>query len=87
LVSLVVAMTGLIGFVGLVIPHIARLLFGPCHVRLVPASLLLGAVFMPLVDMLCRTAVAPAELPIGLVTALTGTPFFIYLLVYREGRA
>jgi len=87
MVSLVVAMSGLIGFVGLVIPHIGRLMFGPGHGRLLPASLVLGALFLPLVDMVCRTVMAPAELPIGLVTALTGTPFFLFLLIRREARA
>ncbi len=87
MVSLVVAWSGLIGFVGLVIPHITRLIFGPSHRTLVPASLMLGAMFLPLADGLCRTVIAPAELPIGMVTALMGTPFFIYLLIRRGVRA
>jgi len=81
MVGLVVAMAGLIGFVGLVIPHIARILFGVSHQSLVPSSVLLGAIFLPLVDIFCRTAVAPSELPIGMMTALLGTPFFIFLLL------
>ncbi|MDF3127810.1 iron ABC transporter permease [Kiritimatiellaeota bacterium B1221] len=84
MVGLVVAMAGLIGFVGLVIPHIARLLFGVSHQTLVPASVLLGAMFLPLMDMLCRTAVAPAELPIGMMTSLMGAPFFIFLLLRKR---
>jgi len=84
MVSLVVAWSGLIGFVGLVIPHITRLAFGASHRTLVPASMMLGAIFLPLADTLCRTVMAPAELPIGMVTALTGTPFFLYLLL-RKG--
>lgn len=86
MVSLVVAWAGLIGFVGLVIPHIARLAFGASHRTLAPAAMVLGAAFLPAVDMVCRTAMAPAELPIGMVTALLGTPFFLFLLIRREAR-
>lgn len=84
MVSLVVALAGLIGFVGLVIPHVARLLFGASHRSLMPATLLLGAAFLPLADTLCRTAAAPAEIPVGVVTSLLGTPFFLLLLVRRR---
>jgi len=76
-----VGFTGLIGFVGLVVPHIARLLWGPNHKVLLPASALLGAIVLVLADVLCRTIVAPSELPIGIVSAVLGAPFFLVLMV------
>ncbi|MDT8441589.1 MAG: iron ABC transporter permease [Desulfuromonadales bacterium] len=76
----VVAMAGLIGFVGLTVPHIVRLLLGPAHHRLLPASALAGATFLVLADALSRQLYAPAEIPVGVVTALLGAPFFLYLL-------
>lgn len=75
-----VAFTGNIGFIGLVAPHMARLLGGPDHRVLLPAAALIGAILVVGSDMLARTLVAPAELPIGIVTALIGVPFFIALL-------
>lgn len=81
-VGLVVAFTGAIGFVGLMIPHIVRLLFGPDHSKLLPASFLLGASFLLFSDLIART-ITPVELPISVVTALFGVPFFIYLLKTR----
>jgi len=75
----VVASAGLIAWVGLVIPHLARMLFGPDHRRLLLASALLGGAFLTVVDTLCRSATA-AEIPVGAVTALIGAPVFIYLL-------
>lgn len=80
-----VAFTGLIGFVGLVAPHIIRLIAGPDHRVLLPAAALLGAVLMPLADLFARTVAAPVELPIGLVTALLGAPFFLFLLLRERG--
>jgi iron complex transport system permease protein len=80
----VVSVSGLIGFVGIVVPHTVRLLVGPSHRLLVPASLLLGAAFLVLADVVARTLVAPAELPIGVVTALLGAPFFVVLLRTRR---
>ncbi|MGL5653215.1 MAG: iron chelate uptake ABC transporter family permease subunit, partial [Vibrio sp.] len=74
------------GFVGLVVPHIGRMLVGPDHRNLVPISALLGALMLTLADMIARIAVAPAELPIGIVTALVGAPFFLYLLFQQKGR-
>ncbi len=74
---------GIIGFVGLIAPHIARLLFGGSHARLIPASALLGALLLLLADNLARTVAAPLELPVGIVTALLGAPFFLYLLKTR----
>ncbi len=76
----VVAVAGLIGFVGLTIPHIMRLLIGPAHGRLLPASALSGAAFLVMADALSRQLYAPAEIPVGVVTALLGAPFFLYLL-------
>jgi iron complex transport system permease protein len=81
----VVATAGLIAWVGLVIPHLARMLFGPDHRRLLPASALLGAAFLTMVDTLCRSATA-AEIPIGAITALVGAPVFIYLLKRTHAR-
>lgn len=75
-----VAACGLIGFVGLIVPHSMRLAFGPDHRRLVPAAALGGATFLVLADSLARTAIAPREIPIGVVTALLGGPFFFFLL-------
>lgn len=79
-----VAAGGIIGFVGLIAPHAARLLFGADHHRLVPASALLGALLLLLADDLARTVLAPVELPVGIVTALLGGPFFLYLLKTRQ---
>lgn len=80
-VGAAVAATGLIGFIGLVVPHLMRLLVGPDHRVLLPASALAGALLLLCADLLARLALAPVELPIGIVTALLGAPFFIYLLV------
>lgn len=79
-----VASSGIIGFVGLVAPHIARLLWGPIHARLVPTSALLGALLLVVADTAARTLAAPIELPIGVLTALLGAPFFLYLLRTRR---
>ncbi|WP_289539014.1 iron ABC transporter permease [Pseudomonas sp. SO81] len=84
-VGAAVAAAGLIGFIGLVVPHLMRLLAGPDHRVLLPASLLAGASLLLLADLVARLVLAPAELPIGIVTALIGAPFFLYLLV--RGRA
>ncbi len=79
LVGLVVSFTGAISFIGLIIPHIVRLIFGPTHRRLLPYSFLLGSSGLLIADILART-LAPIELPLSIVTALLGVPFFIYLL-------
>ncbi|MDX6695490.1 MAG: heme transport system permease protein [Blastocatellia bacterium] len=76
-----VALTGLIGFVGLVVPHLLRLMIGPDHRALLPGSALLGASLLVGADLVARTVVAPAELPIGILTAITGAPFFLWLLL------
>jgi iron complex transport system permease protein len=78
-----VAVSGVIGFVGLVVPHVVRMLWGADHRFLLPASILLGAAFLVLADTLARTAAAPTELPVGVVTAFVGVPFFVYLLRRR----
>jgi iron complex transport system permease protein len=75
-----VAVSGLIGFVGLVVPHVARRLIGSSYHLVLPASLLLGGAFLVLADLVARTVLAPAELPIGVVTAFIGAPFFAGLL-------
>ncbi|NER64414.1 iron chelate uptake ABC transporter family permease subunit [Pseudomonas sp. MAFF212427] len=84
-VGAAVAAAGLIGFIGLVVPHLVRLLAGPDHRVLLPASLLAGASLLLFADLIARLALAPAELPIGIVTAFIGAPFFLFLLV--RGRA
>ncbi|MCP8317315.1 MAG: iron ABC transporter permease [archaeon] len=83
LVSVSVASAGIIGFVGLVIPHIARLLVGYDNKFLMPASALIGASFLSMSDALSRIVIRPSELPIGVVTSLIGAPLFIYLLLKR----
>ncbi len=79
-----VSVCGLIGFVGLIVPHTVRLLFGPDHRLLIPASALVGATFLIACDTLARTLFAPIELPVGVITAAFGGPFFIYLLRTRK---
>ncbi|MDZ7824031.1 MAG: iron chelate uptake ABC transporter family permease subunit [Ahrensia sp.] len=79
-----VAVSGGIGFVGIVVPHILRLAIGPDHRYLLPASALFGAVFIVLADCVSRIIVAPAELPIGIVTATIGAPFFLWILLRRR---
>jgi iron complex transport system permease protein len=80
-----VSACGLIGFVGLIIPHSVRLIFGPDHRLLIPSAALLGASFLIASDTLARTLLAPVELPVGVITAAFGGPFFIYLLRTRKG--
>ncbi|QLF95013.1 iron ABC transporter permease [Pseudomonas sp. ABC1] len=80
-VGAAVAAAGMIGFIGLVVPHLVRLLVGPDHRVLLPASALAGASLLLLADLLARLLLAPAELPIGIVTALLGAPFFLFLLL------
>lgn len=82
-VGISVALAGTIAFVGLVVPHIVRMLTGPDHHRLLPASAMAGAILLIVADTLARVLIAPTELPVGIVTALVGVPFFIYLL--RQG--
>jgi iron complex transport system permease protein len=83
LAAAAVAVSGVIGFVGLVVPHVVRLLWGSDHRFLIPASALLGATFLSVADTVSRVALAPNELPVGVVTAFIGVPFFIWLLRRR----
>jgi iron complex transport system permease protein len=80
LTAAAVSISGLIGFVGLVTPHVMRLILGPSHRLLLPASALGGAIFLVLADLLARVVIAPAVLPVGVFTALVGAPFFLFLL-------
>lgn len=75
-----VAFTGVIGFVGLIIPHLIRLITGPDHRILLPTSSIIGASFLIIADVVAKTIIYPTELPVGIITALCGTPFFLYLL-------
>ncbi len=85
LVAAAVSVSGLIGFVGLMTPHMVRLVLGPDHRVLLPASAILGAIVMVFADLAARTVLAPVEIPVGIVTALVGGPFFVWLLVRRNG--
>jgi iron complex transport system permease protein len=80
----VVSISGVIGFVGLIIPHMTRLVIGPDHRILLPTSAIVGAIFLILCDSVARVATGASELPVGVITALAGTPFFIYLLRKRK---
>lgn len=80
LVALLVSISGIIGFVGLVVPHFTRLLFGTDNRKVLPFSFLIGAIYLTLADTLGRTILAPAEIPVGAITALLGSPIFIYFL-------
>lgn len=79
-----VSLTGIIGFVGLVVPHLIRLIAGPDHRLLLLASAIGGATLLLAADLIARTAVAPAEMPVGVVTALIGGPFFLFLLIHTR---
>jgi iron complex transport system permease protein len=81
-----VAVGGLIGFVGIIVPHTVRLLVGGSYRSVLPLSVLFGAAFLILVDLLARTVVAPGEIPIGVITAFVGAPFFVAVL-RRSGKA
>lgn len=83
----VVSVSGLIGFVGIVVPHAVRLLAGPGHRLLLPLTLMVGAAFLVLADVVARTVMSPAELPIGVVTAAIGAPFFLIVLRRSRGVA
>jgi len=81
-----VAFAGTIGFVGLIIPHIMRLIIGPDHRFLLPTTAIAGAIFLVWADMVARTVASPAEMPVGIITAFLGAPFFLYLLKKKGGR-
>ena len=84
MIGAMVSVSGMIGFVGLMIPHVMRLIVGSDHRLLLPASFLAGGIFLCWADTLARVLLAPAELPVGIITAFFGGPFFLFLL-YREG--
>ena len=84
IVGATVAVAGIIGFVGLVVPHICRRITGANHQQLFPVAALVGAILMVLTDVLSRVVLAPAEIPVGLITALLGAPFFLWLLSTRR---
>jgi iron complex transport system permease protein len=79
--AVAVSMSGLIGFIGLIVPHAVRLLCGPDHRKLLPVCAIAGAIFLVICDTFARTIIAPQQLPVGIVTAITGGPFFLLLLV------
>jgi iron complex transport system permease protein len=81
-----VAVSGGIGFVGIVVPHLLRMVIGPDHRYLLPASALLGGSLLIFADVLARTIVVPAELPIGIITAAVGGPFFLWILLRQRSR-
>jgi iron complex transport system permease protein len=84
LTALAVSLGGLIGFVGLLVPHVLRMILGPDHFRLLPAAAITGAAFLVLADTAARTAFAPTEVPVGILTAFLGGPMFLYLLHQRR---
>ncbi len=86
LTALAVSVAGLIGFVGLIVPHILRLVLGPDHRLLIPAAFLGGAAFLVWADLFARLVVAPNEIPVGVMTALLGGPFFLHLMRKSKGR-
>ena len=85
-VGVSVALCGVIAFVGLVVPHLVRLTLGPNHQVVIPGSALLGGLLLLLADSFSRVLLSPAELPVGIITALLGGPFFIYLIIQQKGR-
>jgi iron complex transport system permease protein len=87
IVAVRVSFSGIIGFVGFLVPHMVRLIFGPNNKALIPFSALGGAIFLLLADTAARTVAAPAELPVGAVTSLIGAPYFIYLLIKMKKRS
>lgn len=84
LVAASVAISGVIGFIGLVVPHLMRMWLGPDHRGLIPGSLLAGAILLLIADTLARTVAAPAEMPVGLLTSLLGAPWFLWLIFRQE---
>ncbi len=86
-IAVAVSIVGPIGFIGLVVPHVARLLVGAEHRRVLPVALLLGGIYLVAVDVVSRWIFAPSEIPVGVLTAILGTPFFIWLIRRREAMA
>ena len=85
MVGVIVSLCGPVGFVGLMCPHICRLLIGPDHRRLLPATILFGGAFLVICDTIARTVFAPTDLPVGIITAFLGGPFFLWLLLRHAG--
>ena len=81
LAGIAVYLSGLVGFVGLVVPHVTRLVIGPSHKRLITVSIFAGAIFLLFSDLIARTVLRPVEVPVGIITSLIGAPFFLYLLL------
>ena len=81
-----VSISGIIGFIGLIIPHLTRILVGPDHRILIPTSAFLGAIVLIICDTLARVLMSPAEIPVGIITSLLGSPFFVYLLLNKKNR-
>jgi len=79
-----VSVGGIIGFVGLIVPHTVRMVLGPDHRLLLPASVIAGGIFLVSADTVARTLIAPSEIPVGVITALVGAPFFFYVLRRRK---
>ena len=86
LTALAVSISGLVAFVGLMVPHAVRIVIGPNNRLLLPASMLAGASYLALMDLLARWVLAPVDLPVGLLTAIIGSPFFIVLLRRARGQ-
>ncbi|TDB99758.1 iron ABC transporter permease [Nonomuraea longispora] len=84
MIGTIVAVSGAIGFVGLIMPHVVRLLIGADHRRALPATALLGAAFLVMADLVARTLITPEEIPVGIITALVGGPFFLWLMRRRS---
>ena len=86
MVGISVSFCGMIGFVGLVTPHLVRLFIGPNHKYLIPGSALLGAIILTISDLIAKSVIAPAQLPLGVITALIGAPFFVWLIINQKRR-
>jgi iron complex transport system permease protein len=84
LTALAVSLGGLIGFVGLLVPHVLRMIIGPDHFRLLPVAAVSGAAFLVIADTVARSVFAPTEVPVGILTAFLGGPMFLYLLHQRK---
>ncbi len=85
-VGVTVALAGMIGFIGLIVPHLARMIIGPNYRSLLPVTVFMGALLLLVSDMLARTIIAPLDIPVGIVTALLGAPFFVWLLIKQKGK-
>ena len=81
-----ISLTGTIGFIDLIVPHLVRKIFGPKHRLVIPMSIILGGSFMILTDLVARTIVTPSELPVGAITAIIGAPFFGYIYFGKRSR-